>query len=101
MHQATQAGYGLKRPPQLDDELPDGANRWEHLSRPDVGGFMMSETVETEAINQALQIIDRSLAVMHSRELVSTAEVTDLLLDMRSLLGARELLALADGVTVN
>jgi len=62
---------------------------------------MMSETVETEAINQALQIIDRSLAVMHSRELVSTAEVTDLLLDMRSLLGARELLALADGVTVN
>ncbi len=61
----------------------------------------MSETVETEAINQALQIIDRSLAVMHSRELVSTAEVTDLLLDMRSLLGARELLALADGVTVN
>lgn len=63
----------------------------------------MSETVETEAITQALEVIDRSLSVMHSRELVSTAEVTDLLLDMRSLLTTSELLELGEleGVTAN
>ncbi len=46
----------------------------------------MSETLEIEAINQALQMIDKSLGVMHTRELVSTTEVSDLLLDMRSVL---------------
>lgn len=56
----------------------------------------MSETMEVEAISQALAIIDRSLGVMHSRALVSTAEVTDLLLDMRSLLAASELLKLGE-----
>ncbi|MGQ0744251.1 MAG: hypothetical protein ACT4OS_07965 [Acidimicrobiales bacterium] len=55
----------------------------------------MSDTVESDAIHQALEIIDRSLAVMHSRELVSTAEVTDLLLDMRSLLGSPDAMNLA------
>ena len=44
----------------------------------------MSETLEFEAINQALEMIDKSLGVMHTRELVSTTEVSDLLLDMRS-----------------
>lgn len=48
----------------------------------------MSETLENSAINQALEIIDRSLGVMHTRELVSTAEVSDLLLDMRSILSS-------------
>ena len=48
----------------------------------------MSETIEIEAINQALEMIDRSLGVMHTRELVSTAEVSDLLLDMRSILAS-------------
>jgi hypothetical protein len=48
----------------------------------------MSETLETEVINQALEIIDRSLGNLHQRELVSAAEVSDLLLDMRSLLAA-------------
>jgi len=48
----------------------------------------MSETLETEVINQALEIIDRSLGTLHQRELVSAAEVSDLLLDMRSLLAA-------------
>jgi len=43
----------------------------------------MSETLETDVINQALEIIDRTL---HTRELVSAAEVSDMLLDMRSLL---------------
>ena len=48
----------------------------------------MNETLENEAIAQALQIIDRSLGTLHQRELVSTAEVSDLLLDMRSVLAA-------------
>ncbi len=48
----------------------------------------MNETLENEAIAQALQIIDRGLGTLHQRELVSTAEVSDLLLDMRSLLAA-------------
>ncbi|HEX2041806.1 MAG TPA: hypothetical protein VHF24_04140 [Acidimicrobiales bacterium] len=48
----------------------------------------MSETLETDVINQAVEIIDRSLGTLHQRELVSAAEVSDLLLDMRSLLAA-------------
>ncbi len=48
----------------------------------------MSETLETDVINQALEIIDRSLGTLHQRELVSAAEVSDLLIDMRSLLAA-------------
>jgi hypothetical protein len=55
----------------------------------------MSETLEkVEAINQALRIIDEGLGAMHTRELVSTAEVSDLLLDMRSILAAADLAAL-------
>ncbi len=46
----------------------------------------MSETLEGDAINQALEIIDRSLGTLHTRELVSASEMSDLLLDMRSLL---------------
>ncbi len=48
----------------------------------------MSETLESDVINQALEIIDRSLGTLHQRELVSAAEISDLLLDMRSLLSA-------------
>jgi len=48
----------------------------------------MSETLEGDAINQALEIIDRSLGTLHTRELVSASEMSDLLLDMRSLLVA-------------
>ncbi len=51
----------------------------------------MNETLENEAIAQALQIIDRSLGTLNQRELVSTAEVSDLLLDVRSVLAAAEL----------
>ena len=49
----------------------------------------MSTMIEKEAITEALRIIDRSLGWMHSRELVSTAEVSDLLLDMRSVLASK------------
>ncbi len=51
----------------------------------------MSETVENEAIVEALAIIDQSLGQLHSRELVSSSEVSDVLLDVRSLLAALEL----------
>jgi hypothetical protein len=51
----------------------------------------MSEVVENEAIVEALAIIDESLGKLHARELVSSAEVSDVLLDVRSLLAAQEL----------
>lgn len=41
-----------------------------------------------DPIDQALEIIDRSLGTLHQRELVSAAEMSDILLDMRSLLAA-------------
>ena len=44
--------------------------------------------VVQDPINQALEIIDRSLGTLHQRELVSAAEMSDILLDMRSLLAA-------------
>jgi hypothetical protein len=46
----------------------------------------MTETYETDVISEALVIIDRALGEMLHRELVSTDEVSDLLLDVRSLL---------------
>ena len=48
----------------------------------------MSETLEGDVITQALDIIDRSLGTLHQRELVSAAEMSDLLLDMRSVLAS-------------
>ena len=44
------------------------------------------ETLERDIIAEALAIIDRNLGELNRRELVSTAEITDLLLDVRSLL---------------
>jgi len=38
---------------------------------------------EAKSVDQALEPIDRSLRDMQSRELVSTTEVADLLLDVR------------------
>jgi hypothetical protein len=47
----------------------------------------MTETTEnTEAISEAVATIDRGLADLLHRELVSTAEMADLLLDVRGLL---------------
>lgn len=48
----------------------------------------MTETQEQEAgvISEALALIDRGLGEMLHRELVSTDEVSDLLLDVRTLL---------------
>jgi hypothetical protein len=50
----------------------------------------MTDTRDLELITEALAIIDRGLGDMLHRELVSTDEVADLLLDVRMLLVARE-----------
>lgn len=46
----------------------------------------MTEVRELDVIAEALTVIDKALAEMTRRELVSTAEMADLLLDVRSLL---------------
>lgn len=43
-------------------------------------------TIDTTVIEEALTVIDRGLGQLLHRELVSTSEATDLLLDVRSLL---------------
>ncbi len=50
-------------------------------------------------INEALGVIDAALSKMMSRELVSTGEVADLLLDVRSLL-TTDVAAVGDAVAV-
>jgi hypothetical protein len=44
-------------------------------------------------ISEALTVIDKALAEMLRRELVSSGEVADLLLDVRSLLTAKPVVA--------
>ncbi|MEY4025994.1 MAG: hypothetical protein RL278_370 [Actinomycetota bacterium] len=46
----------------------------------------MTEAREAAVITEALSVIDEALAKMLNRELVSTDEVADLLLDVRVLL---------------
>jgi hypothetical protein len=46
----------------------------------------MTRTVEPESIAEALALIDRSLSHLVKRELVSTNEMADILLDVRALL---------------
>lgn len=49
----------------------------------------MTETQDREdMISEVLAVIDRGLGEMQHRELVSTTEVADLLLDLRLLLAA-------------
>lgn len=48
----------------------------------------MTETAEPTIITEALAVIDKGLAEMLHRELVSTDEVADLLLDVRTLLAS-------------
>ncbi len=43
---------------------------------------------ESDVIQEALALIDRGLGGLNHRELVSTNEVADLLLDVRTLLAA-------------
>jgi hypothetical protein len=51
----------------------------------------MTDTRELDVITEALAIIDRGLGEMLHRELVSTDEVADLLLDVRTRLTKEEL----------
>ncbi len=46
----------------------------------------MTETIDTAVLDEAFGLIDRGLGMMQHRELVSTTEVADLLLDLRLLL---------------
>ena len=62
---------------------------------------MTDERTDSEAvITEALSVIDGALARMMQRELVSTGEVADLLLDVRTLLTA-EPTALVDTVDID
>jgi hypothetical protein len=49
----------------------------------------MTDTQSADVIHEALALIDRGLGQMLHRELVSTDEVSDLLLDVRTLLAAK------------
>ena len=46
----------------------------------------MTEAIDGIQLQEALSLIDRGLGDLQRRELVSTAEVADLLLDLRTLL---------------
>jgi hypothetical protein len=46
----------------------------------------VTQTTDATVITEALNVIDRSLAQLAARELVSSAEMSDLLLDLRLLL---------------
>ena len=50
----------------------------------------MTETVEINSVVEAMTLIDRGLGEFSGRELLSAAEVSDLLLDVRSLLTKSE-----------
>ena len=54
-----------------------------------------SDSTNDAVIDEALSVIDAALAKMMTRELVSSGEVADLLLDVRSLL-TTEVAVLAD-----
>jgi hypothetical protein len=51
----------------------------------------MTDTKEREDLTEVLALIDRGLNEMQHRELVSTDEVADLLLDVRLLLTSPQL----------
>ena len=53
----------------------------------------MGDTQEIAVIAEALEVIDKALAEVLRRELVSSGEVADLLLDVRTLLTATERVA--------
>ncbi|MBU6201478.1 MAG: hypothetical protein KJS90_05705 [Acidobacteria bacterium] len=58
---------------------------------------VMVEVRNAGAVAEAIAVIDRALAEMLRRELVSSGEVSDLLLDLRLLLTADEISTTAAG----
>jgi hypothetical protein len=65
---------------------PRSSSRRSVVFAPPKPGGSMTEVRELDVINEALAIIDRALSEMTSRSLVSSDEMSDLLLDVRSLL---------------
>lgn len=51
----------------------------------------MTSTIERESISEALALIDKELVKLVKRDLVTTIEVADLLLDVRALLASVDL----------
>jgi hypothetical protein len=58
------------------------------------------KVVDQAVIDEAIRLIDTKLADLLHRELVSSDEVSDLLLDVRMLLTAADLASAADGPVV-
>ena len=54
-------------------------------------GVEMTSTIERESISEALALIDKELVRLVKRDLVTTNEVADLLLDVRALLTSVDL----------
>lgn len=54
----------------------------------------MTETREAETVSDALALIDRGLGDIAERSLVSSAEIADLLLDVRSILTKVDVLSI-------
>jgi hypothetical protein len=50
----------------------------------------MMETTDVVSVADAVELIDSNLKDLQGRELVSAAEVADLLLDLRTLLAAAQ-----------
>lgn len=50
----------------------------------------MTEINEREVLAQAIELVDKGLGVLQTRNMVPTAEVADLLLDLRLLLISAE-----------
>jgi hypothetical protein len=65
----------------------NGGYRWPDVAHIEKGsGYDHMTEIDDAVISEALAIIDKGLGDMLHRELVSTDEVADLLLDVRSLL---------------
>jgi len=64
------------------------ASPWEQGRTPRLLENEMTDTKELDQISEALALIDRGLGDMLHRELVSTDDVADLLLDVRTILAA-------------
>jgi len=58
-------------------------------------GTADSRVIDESVIDEAVRLIDRGLADLLHRELVSTDEISDLLLDVRMLLTAADLASVA------
>ena len=50
----------------------------------------MMETTDVDSVTDAVELIDSNLKDLQGRELLSAAEVADLLLDLRMLLAAAQ-----------